>query len=77
MAPPPDSSTVSRVITLVLKIVMFAVLLASLVVLATDNATLPVESFGLIFESKIHFDDIYAYRMGKRVVEKFELSIDD
>ncbi|XVE52681.1 hypothetical protein DITRI_Ditri02bG0142400 [Diplodiscus trichospermus] len=58
MAPPPPS-TISRVITLLLKIIMFAVLLASLVILVTDTATVPLTLFT---ESTIHFDDIYTYR---------------
>ncbi|XP_022764537.1 CASP-like protein 4D1 [Durio zibethinus] len=58
MAPPP-SSTISRVITLLLKIVMFTLLLASLVVLVTDTATISVDLFP---DSTVHFDDIYTYR---------------
>ncbi|XWS66004.1 hypothetical protein CRYUN_Cryun05aG0162900 [Craigia yunnanensis] len=58
MAPPP-SSAVSRVITLLLKIVMFAVLLASLVTLITDTATVEINLF---LNSEVHFDDVYAYR---------------
>ncbi|XP_021296081.1 CASP-like protein 4D1 [Herrania umbratica] len=58
MAPPPPS-TAPRVIALVLKVFMFALLLASLVVLVTDTATVPLD---IIFELKVRFDDVYTYR---------------
>ncbi|XVE99554.1 hypothetical protein REPUB_Repub03eG0209000 [Reevesia pubescens] len=58
MAPPPPSTT-SPVITLVLKVVMFAILFASLIILVTDTVTVPID---LVLEQKVNFDDVYAYR---------------
>ncbi|OMO58962.1 hypothetical protein CCACVL1_25207 [Corchorus capsularis] len=60
MAPPPSSTPKTlHVITLVLKVAMFALLLASLIVLVTATATLPVDLFTQL---TVHFDDVYAYR---------------
>ncbi|XP_040957964.1 CASP-like protein 4D1 [Gossypium hirsutum] len=62
MAPPPTSTISPIIITLVLKILMLVLLLASLVVLATDTATLSLSFYTTFVESKIHFDDVYTYR---------------
>ncbi|XP_012453612.1 CASP-like protein 4D1 [Gossypium raimondii] len=62
MAPPPTSTISPIIITLVLKILTLLLLLASLVVLATDTATLSLSFYTTFVESKIHFDDVYTYR---------------
>ncbi|KAL4297987.1 hypothetical protein GQ457_09G029520 [Hibiscus cannabinus] len=59
MAPPP-TSTISHIVSLVLKILMFVSLLVALVVLVTDSATISLTVVST--NMKIHFDDVYTYR---------------
>ncbi|KAF5729588.1 RecName: Full CASP-like protein 4D1 Short RcCASPL4D1 [Tripterygium wilfordii] len=56
-APPPPSAA-SRVTILVLRTLTFVFLFVSLVVITTSTATLEVD----IYEFKVHFKDVYAYR---------------
>ncbi|EEF31519.1 CASP-like protein 4D1 [Ricinus communis] len=57
MAPPPPSLA-SRMAALILRILTFIFLIASLVILTTNTATLELD----LVEVKVHFKDVYAYR---------------
>lgn len=54
----PTTSSASRIVTLLLKVLNFVLLLISLIVLATNTATVYTEVQTL----KIRFNDVYAYR---------------
>ncbi|KAJ9160108.1 hypothetical protein P3X46_025539 [Hevea brasiliensis] len=56
--PPPTPSMASRMSALVLRVLTFIFLLASLIILTTNTATLEVD----LVEVKVHFKDVYAYR---------------